>query len=210
MHYYFHTKTFLNIRFFIELLNFVQKLFIITFGIVFYCFVGYLYKSFKYLIFDDILLLGVESMRKKLILYTLVFGVIVIFLGANAVSSLSVKNSDEHLINIETKDNTGHFYFLVDFTVTVRDTIFCNYWIFDIQGHDFIPFFSAIRSRGSYGDPVVDIKVKKMNGKSYEFTLSNRVLILAYMLKDVETNLPRFGNAHEGYFEGHAVFLTFR
>ena len=49
-----------------------------------------------------------------------------------------------------------------------------------------------------------------MNGKPYDFTLTDRTFIFASMLSDVDTDLPRFGNANDGYFEGTAFFIMFR
>lgn len=160
-------------------------------------------------------------MNEKLIFKMLVFAIILIFIGANAVASIGIKESTNNSQYISTEkenvkdnnnlaDNKGHFYFLVDFTVTIRYNIFVNYLIFDIQGRDFIPYFNAMRLSISYGNPVVDIRIRKMNGDIYDFTLTDRTFIFASMLSDVETDLPRFGNANEGYFEGTAFFITFR
>lgn len=150
---------------------------------------------------------------------SLFFVVIVIFIGANVASSIAVNDSndsleytdlvEEYLKDNNIGDNKRHFYFLVDFTVTVRYDIFCNYLIFDIQGRDFVPYFYAMRFSTSFGNPVVDINIKKINGRTYDFTLTDRTFIFASMLSDVETDLPRFGNADEGYFEGTAFFLVF-
>ena len=121
----------------------------------------------------------------------LVLGVIVIFFGANVVSSMSVKksnnpsiyiNSDEGTLkNYNNKDDDGrvHFYFFVDFTITVHAGIFCSYPMFDIQGREFVPFFNAIRLSSSYNDPVVDITIRRISGKTLYFTLSNIVFIFA-------------------------------
>ena len=159
-------------------------------------------------------------MRGSGYIKSLVFGVIVIIIGANAASSIVINESNDSLEytdlveeNVKDNNNLGdnkrHFYFLVDFTVTVRDNIFCNYLIFDIQGRDFIPYFNAMRLSTSYGSPVVDINIRRMDGKTYDFTLTDRTFIFASMLSDVETDLPRFGNANDGYFEGTALFLFF-
>jgi len=167
------------------------------------------------------MLLGVKEMRKKLIFKTLVFGVIIILIGTNVVASTNIKksndtstyiDSDEEIIknyNNQDDERGGHFYFFVDITITVYKRIFSNYRIFDIQGREFVPYFNAIRTGSSSGDPVVDITIKKISGKTLDFTLSNRIFIFATMLNDVNTDLPKFGYATEGYFDGHALFITF-
>ena len=152
---------------------------------------------------------------------SLVFGIIVIFIGANAVSSINIKKSNDTLINIDSyeetpknynsKDDDGglHIYFFVDVTITVHERIFCNYWMFDIQGREIVPFFNAIRLSGSYDAPVVDIKIDRVYGKTLDFTLTNRVFIFAIMLNNVDSDLPRFGYTDGGTFEGNAFFIIF-
>ncbi|UCF13419.1 MAG: hypothetical protein JSW06_03960 [Thermoplasmatales archaeon] len=158
-------------------------------------------------------------MRKYLFSTIFAIGVIILIVGAGIVSSISVKKNNDSSLHIDSAeriivnynnidDDNRHFYFFVRFNITIYRRIFCNYCIFDIQGLEFVPFFTAIKLDASSGI-VVDVTIWKMNGQKLEFSLSNRVVIFALQLKNVETNLPKFDTVSKGYFEGRASFIKF-
>ncbi len=159
-------------------------------------------------------------MKKYLLSKILAIGVITLFVGVNAASCINIKNStdcsintgsDEEIIEEYNYEDDGnlHAYFFVDFNITVHESVFCSYLIFDIQGREFMPFFNAIRLSYSWSDPVVSITIRKMLGQTLEFSLDDIIFILALRLNDVETNLPKFGGASKGYIEGRASFIIF-
>ena len=152
-------------------------------------------------------------MKNCLLSKILAIVVMGLFFGVNSASCINISNnisSDREIIEDYNYEDDGnlHAYFMVDFNITVHRHIFCSYLIFDIQGKEYVPFFNAIKLTYS-SDPVVDITIDRINGQSLEFTLEDRVFILAIRLTDVETNLPKFKTENEGYIEGHASFIIF-
>jgi hypothetical protein len=158
-------------------------------------------------------------MKNYLFSRILTVGVIFLFVGVNASSCTNIRNDTNCSINIDSNegiikgynnedDGNLHAYFMVDFNIIVNRNIFCSHLTFDIQGREFMPFFFAFRLDYS-SSPVVDITIDKFNGQSLEFSLQNRVFILAFRLTDVETDLPKFETTSSGYIEGHASFIIF-
>jgi hypothetical protein len=152
-------------------------------------------------------------MRKKILNKILIIGIFVLFFGANVVNGIDVIKKDDvsNEKDLYNDDDPGikHFYFFVDVDIIVHDAIYCNYWKFDIQGNDFVPFFHASRISSSGGNPVIDISIRKSFGNTEEFTLTDVFSISAYLLTDVDTDLPKYGYPSEGYFDCKAVYLTF-